>query len=132
MFSKRKWSMVKSMSPKAIERLQLKKIVGQIICSCRKAHCGVIIDIDRQLEIFDNYWKKFNWSQKSSFVRSSVKSKARVYRKSDHFPIVPRKKRSVAYDFTFLDSDGVTQKSCKTFFLKCLQITSARDRTENK
>lgn len=55
-----------------------------------------------------------------------VKSKPCVRKRSVLFPILATKIRNLKLDYSFIDSNGISQLVCRDFFLKCLQVTSSR------
>lgn len=97
----------------------------QTICKCKRK-CPTKIDVARQSVIFETYYQKFNWSQKTQFIRDCVKTKPVQKKRSNLFPIFAAKNRNVNYEYSFRDSQGNTQIVCRSFFMECLQVTSNR------
>lgn len=98
-----------------------KKFEGQIICKCG-AGCCQKIDVLRQKEIFDNFYKTSNWTQKTLLIRGTVK-KIPVAPKFD--PIIPQKVRQ-NFQYSLENADGVSHKVCRDFYIKCLNLTPSR------
>lgn len=112
----------KTLSGKTIEK---KKITLQVNCTCKK-ECALRIDAARQLDIFTNYYNDFNWSQKTQFIRQMVKMKPVKQKKSVLFPVIALKNRNFSFDYGLLDDDSHFQRVCRSFFLRCLQVSPKR------
>lgn len=97
----------------------------QVICRC-KNKCSQKIGLDRQLEIFTTYYDFSNWMNKTIFIRGSVSRDKVKNKESVLQPIAPLKHKDFSYKYKLKDSDGIEHQVCKHFFLKCLQISSAR------
>lgn len=57
--------------------IQAKTFIPQEICQCAKrakkeSKCSAKIDIQRQKDIFDSYYKGMIWSQKALFLRGNI------------------------------------------------------------
>lgn len=102
-----------------------KSFKPQTACQCNR-HCPTKIDISRQGCIFDTYYNKFNWSQKTTFIRESIKVTEVKKKQLTLFPIFALKNRNINCEYSFRDTEGVTQIVCRNFFLNCLQVTSTR------
>lgn len=108
-----------------------KQFIGQMICKCidiKKSivSCSDKIGIDRQKEIFDTYYQKMCWTQKTLFIRGSVKRAPVKTKKSDAYPIIPTKSKKFNQTYSLLDENGVEHVVCRDFFLTCLQVTPSR------
>lgn len=67
-----------------------------------------------------------NWEQKTHFLRGNVKRSAVRTKKSKCFPLMALKNREYTHTYSLIDANGVHQNVCRDFFLKCIQVTSAR------
>lgn len=94
-------------------------------CKCSKK-CSVNIDVLRQKELFDNYYKLLSWNQKTLFLRSCVKLSKPERQKAKMLPLMPLKYKEFTYKYMFLDAAGVSHFVCKHFFCTCLQVTPSR------
>lgn len=56
----------------------------QTICKCSRL-CSNKIDEKQQKSIFDNYYRKCDWSQETLFIRSCVKTNEKASRTISHF-----------------------------------------------
>lgn len=108
-----------------VERGKGKVFQIQAICKCSK-NCPTKIDANRQKEIFDTFYQKSNWTQKTLLIRSSIKTSPVLKKKSELFPILSLKKRELNYNYSLIDNTGITQAVCRDFFMKCLQVTPTR------
>lgn len=97
----------------------------QFTCKCSK-NCPQKIDVNRQKEIFDSYYNEYDWSQKTLFIRSNVIGREVKYRKSDLFPIIPKKIKNFTFEYRLIDSNNISQRVCREFYLNCIQITATR------
>lgn len=88
---------------------------AQTICKCLKQLCSTKIDVVHQKEIFDAFYQNADWTQKTLFIRSSVKTSPVASKKSALFPLLASKNRDINCSFVELH-----------FFLKCLQVSPAR------
>lgn len=96
----------------------------QTICKCKKL-CPTNIDAVRQREIFDTYYDELDWSQKTLFIRSCVKTSP-IAEKRSMYPILTNKSRHFNCIYNFIDHNGISIEVCRDFFLKCLQIKPTR------
>lgn len=99
---------------------------AQTICKCLKEMCSTKIDVARQKEIFDSFYQKSNWTQKTLFLRTSVKTSPVAAKKSELFPLMPIKNRDINCSYSFVDEKGVIKDVCRDFFLECLQVPPTR------
>lgn len=111
--------------------IQAKTFDSQIICKCQnnkkqKPSCSSKIDVVRQKEIFDSYYQDMKWSQKTLFIRASVKRGPVKTKKVQRFPLRPLKEREFTNVYTLIDGNGAEQVVCRDFFMKCIQVTSNR------
>lgn len=111
--------------------IQGKTFSAQIICKCQdvkkqRPSCSSKIDVMRQKEIFDSYYQNMKWSQKTLFIRASIKRSAVKTKKVQQFPLRQLKAREFTHVYTFIDGNGAEQVVCRDFFMKCIQITSNR------
>lgn len=108
------------------------KVFGvQSSCKCskgkkKKLNCNEKITAARQKQIFESYYEEMSWTQKSLFIRSSVKRQPVKTKKSNAYALVDLKRRDFNHKYTLIDHDGVENEVCRDFFLKCIQITSTR------
>lgn len=93
-----------------------KVFVIQTICKCTKGICPSKIDAVRQKEIFDAFYLKSDWSQKTQFIRQSVKTSEVLKKKNKMFPIMPLKNRTMNFAFSLLNCDGMSVEVCLDFF----------------
>lgn len=106
-----------------------KKFNAQRTCKCaskQNVSCFQKIGIERQTQIFDQYYKHMLWTQKTMFIRGSVKRQLVKRKKSYSHPIIPLKDRNFNYIYSLTDESGAQHVVCRDFFLGCLQIKSAR------
>lgn len=89
----------------------------QIICKCQdvtkqRPSCSSKIDVMRQKEIFDSYYQNMKWSQKTLFIRASVKRSPVKMRKVQQFPL----RQENLLMFTHLLMETVLSKSFAGIF----------------
>lgn len=99
----------------------------QTICQC-KYECALHIDVLRQQQIFDHYYKSSNWTEKTVFIRSNVSRSEVKCRKSQKNPIVSMKARLYNTEYSLSDGIGIRHTVCRNFFLNLLQISGCRIR----
>lgn len=97
----------------------------QNICKCSKL-CATKIDETQQRHIFDTYYKQCNWTQKTLFIRSCVKTKNVQTKKSQLYPIIAAKNREKTCVYFLIDDHDISQTVCRDFFMNCIQVTSGR------
>lgn len=89
----------------------------QTDCKCKRK-CAVKINIARQKTIFETFYGLPNWSQKTLFLRSFMKSRPT---KEDFNPVTIKKRTTYIY---FLTNDcGIREEVCFDFFSKCIQVS---------
>lgn len=98
-----------------------KKFQYQENCKC-KDNCARKIDGRRQEDIFKEFYHFENWSKKTIFLRSLIKS---VESKEKVVPIIPLRPKKKWYSYYLNDGNGITYQVCQMFLLKCLQISKA-------
>lgn len=110
------------------KKIAAKTFVAQNSCKCKdpNSNCATVIHAIRQKEIFDSYYKKMQWSQKTLFIRASVKRTPVKTKRSALYPIIQLKPREFNHVYSLTDENGVRHEICRDFFLKCLQITPTR------
>lgn len=110
------------------KKIPAKVFVGQDTCKCknRNSNCSSVIHANRQKEIFDAYYKKMQWSQKTMFIRGSVKRQPVKTKRSALYPIIRMKPKEYNHIYSLTDENGVKHEVYRDFYLKCLQITSTR------
>lgn len=91
------------------------------VCKC-KLNCSTVIEVTRQRQIFDSYYKTMDWSSKTNFLRASVQQIPVKSRTSPQ----PQKFRDFNTLYRFTDAIGIAHPVCKTFFINCLQIPGSR------
>lgn len=100
-------------------KIMQKKIFSpQSTCQCRR-NCSERVNILRQREIFENFYKFENWTQKTLFLRTLVR-KSDVKKNSS--PIIKLKNKHFVHSYYLHDSFEKQQQVCSGFLLKCLQI----------
>lgn len=100
--------------------VQAKQFCEQVECICNK-RCAQKIDIDRQKAIFNAFYTLENWSKKTLFLRSLIKSRP----KKENFNPVTAKNRTYAYFLT--NNCGVQEEVCFRFFSTCFQIQKKKN-----
>lgn len=60
------------------------------------------------------------WSQKTLFIRSSVKRQAVKTKKSLAYALVPLKRRDFNHIYMLKDEFGAEHEVCKDFFMNCI------------
>lgn len=103
----------------------------QTTCKClnkkkQQANCSIKIGVERQKQIFDMYYQSMIWTQKTLFIRSSVKRQQTKTKKSDNYPIVAIKSKNFNNIYSLCDENGIEHVVCRDFFLNCIQIKSSR------
>lgn len=89
----------------------------QTDCKCKRK-CAVKINIARQKAIFETFYGLQNWSTKTLFLRSLMKSRPT---KEDLNPVTIKKRTTYIY---FLTNDcGIREEVCIDFFFKCIQVS---------
>lgn len=81
-----------------------KKFTPQSTCKCRRK-CADKISIDLQKQIFDNYYEKSSWVQKTLFLRARVEQFKAKNKKSSMFPIIPLKQRQFLFTYSLTDAN---------------------------
>lgn len=104
--------------------VEAKPFSAQTLCRCDKG-CGLKIDVLRQKEIYDEYYS-FNWSGKTSFLRSSIRRKPIQNKKSELNPITPEKIVQYHLQFHLIDATGIEVEVCRWFFFKLLNVSKHR------
>lgn len=99
--------------------IKAKEFQIQIECRCRRK-CAENITAERQKQIFDTYYNFINWSQKTLYLRSLVKS---TPPKENLNPIKTVRKR-VIYKYYLSDQKGEHVDVCLQFILNCLCVTN--------
>lgn len=99
---------------KGVRKAKVLKI--QTICKCTKRNCPSKIDVLRQQEIFDAFYKIADWSQKTLYIRQSVKTSKVAKKRKQMFPIIALKNRTTNFAYSLLNSDGISVKVCRDFF----------------
>lgn len=102
-----------------------KKFTPQSTCKCRRK-CADKISINRQKQIFDNYYEKSSWVQKTLFLRARVKQFKAKNKKSSMFPIIPLKQRQFSFTYSLTDANETEIVVCREFFLRCLNVNAMR------
>lgn len=92
----------------------------------QKLGCAKKINVQRQQELFEAYYKEMNWSQKTLFIRGNVKRQPVKTKKSSQYPIKALKNRNFIHRYSLIDHEGIEQIVCRDFFLTCLDVTSNR------
>lgn len=102
-----------------------KTFIPQPNCKCR-LKCSDKIPTVHQKEIYDFFYSKSSWTQKTLFIRANVQRHLVKKKKSQGNPIIPIKNRQFCTTYTLPDKDGLSTKVCRTFFQKCLNVTESR------
>lgn len=111
---------------KGIEHMTKTKVVqgkifhGQNECGCRK-ECANKINVMRQKEIFETFYDFKNWSQKTMYLRSLIKS---VPKEEDLNPVTRVEKRT-KHNYYLISSNGEHEEVCYQFFLNCLKVSKS-------
>lgn len=100
--------------------VEAKVFCEQTSCNCKK-NCAKNIDIDRQKELHTAFYSLENWSKKTLFLRSLIKSRPT---KENLNPVITKQK--VFYDYFLTNSRGNQESVCHAFFLKCFQVPKDR------
>lgn len=101
----------------------------QTKCKCtgkKESDCPQKITIARQEQIFSIYYQEMCWSQKTPFIRSSVKRQPVKSKKSLLYALVPLKRRDFSHIYSLKGEDGVENEVCRDFYLNCIQVTPNR------
>lgn len=88
--------------------------------------CSTKIDVVRQKEIFDAFYQNADWTQKTLFIRTSVKTSPVASKKAALFPLLATKNRDINCSYSLVGNDGMAKEVCRDFFLKCLQVAPSR------
>lgn len=107
------------------QEIQKKMFMSQMACKCSRA-CSSKIDLIHKKTLFDTYYQKFNWGQKTLFIRSNVKMKTVRSNRANLFAILAEKQRDITCEYSLVDDGGVTHPVCREFFINCLQISPSR------
>lgn len=102
-----------------------KKFTPQSTCKCHRK-CAEKITTDRQKKIFDDYYKRSSWVQKTLFLRARIKQKKTRTNKSSLYPIIPLKKRQFSFEYSLTDANETEIGVCRDFFLRCLNVSAMR------
>lgn len=102
-----------------------KNFEAQSACKCKRG-CANQIDVKRQKVLFDAYYQKMQWSQKTLFIRNSVKRQPVKSKKSKNYALIALKDRNFTHNYTLIDKNGIEQQVCRDFFLNCIQVKSGR------
>lgn len=86
-----------------------------------KANCSQKIDIERQVEIHQMYYKLEDWSRKRLYVRSLVSNTEKTVTN----PVGPMKRQQSSFVYHLNDANGNNHRVCLQFILGCLQITKS-------
>lgn len=101
----------------------------QSICKCNDkkiSKCPQNITIARQEKLFNAYYKDMCWSQKTLFIRESVKRQPVKNKKSLAYALIPLKRRDFSHIYSLKNENGVAYEVCRDFFLNCIQVSSNR------
>lgn len=123
-----------SMEPNIEQKKKLfreKCFRAQVTCKCaskKKSNlmCVKKIGVNQQEKIFNDYYNRMLWSQKTMFIRGNVRRQPVKTKKTYSHPIIPLVNRNFNYVYSLPDGKGVQQMICRDFFLECLQITPNR------
>lgn len=96
-----------------------KTFQAQVECVCKKK-CAEKINVKRQNEIFETYYKLKDWSKKMMFLRTMVK----VEPSKPNLNPVAIVERKFKYHYFLINENGEHKQICHRFFLKCLQVSS--------
>lgn len=99
--------------------IEQKVFRAQTTCFCTHK-CFDRIDSSRQKQIFDTFYELENWSKKTLFLRTLVKTQSV---KVNWNPIISQKEKTVSNKYHLYDSFGNQQQVCLKFLLNCLQIS---------
>lgn len=95
---------------------------AQNSCRCAK-NCSQNIDCLRQEEVFNTFYRLENWTQKTLFLRTLVKS-TNVCESLN--PVINQRERNFTNKYYIVDRLGIQHQVCLTFLLNCLQIKQTR------
>lgn len=109
-----------TVSGKIIEK---KIFQAQISCGRCAKNCCQNIDSLRQEEIFNSFYRLVNWTQKTLFLRTFVKSSSVCVKLN---PIIRQKEKNFTNKYYLSDRFGKQHQVCLTFLLNCLQIARSR------
>lgn len=94
---------------------------AQECCKCKRK-CTVKIDVQRQKDIFDEFYRFESWSKKRLFLWSLVQSHDS---KNKIVPVTQMKKIQSTNSYYLTDINCVTHQVCLNFLINCLQISRA-------
>lgn len=97
--------------------VKAKVFCAQTGCNCKR-NCAINIDADRQKALHTAFYSLENWSKKTLFLRSLIKSRPA---KENLNPVITKQK--VFYDYFLTNSRGSQESVCNPFFLKCFQVS---------
>lgn len=121
---KRKVQKGEKHTTKSGKSVEQKIFHAQTTCSCTHK-CFDRIDSLRQKEILDTFYELENWSKKTLFLRTLVKTQSV---KVNPNPIINLKEKTVSNKYHLYDSFGNQQQVCLKFLLNCLQISKNKMR----
>lgn len=90
------------------------------MCKKRKKNfnCPQKIKAERQKQIFEAFYQKMCWTQKTLYIRSCVKPVKS--KKSLAHPMIPLKRRDFNHIYSLTDEKGVENEVCRDFFKDCI------------
>lgn len=94
----------------------------QTECGNCKKQCWEKIETIRQKEIFETFYGLENWSKKTLFLRSNVKSLP----SKENVKSVKCSAKRTKYKYYLTDKNGKHEEVCHTFFLRCFQISQSK------
>lgn len=113
---------------KSGSKIKGKVFHGQEICKCKR-NCSGKIDVQRQRDIFDEFYRFENWSKKRLFLWSLVQSHAP---KAKVVPVKQLKKILSTNSYYLSDHSGITHQVCLHFLINCLQISKKNNAQSHK
>lgn len=117
---------------RAVQKLEERRTAsGKVIAKikfkpqheCCKRNCYSAIPVERQNQIFTNFYSLDNWSKKILMLRSLIKKN---FIKKNLNPVISLKNRKSIVEYVLIDENGVERKVCLNFFQNCLQISNKR------
>lgn len=94
-------------------------------CKCARSgkknfNCPQKIKAERQKQIFEAFYQKMCWTQKTLYIRSCVKRQPVKSKKSLAHPLIPLKRRDFNHIYSLTDEKGVENEVCRDFFKDCI------------